>query len=409
MIKACLIGKKLGHSYSPFIHSFFGYEYKNVELEEDKIEDFLKNGEYNAFNVTVPYKKTVIPFLDEVDELAKRLGAVNTIIRKNGKLFGFNTDYYGFQYLVESNKVYVKGKKVLVLGTGGASAVVQAYMNDYGANVIVVGRTSENNYNNIYRHYDAKIIINTTPVGMFPNNLKSPLDLSEFKELEFVGDLIYNPFKTAILLQAESMGVKIENGLSMLIFQAIRSANFFTDKDFSYLFSNIYKKLSLRARNIVLIGMPSSGKTTVGKNLSKAINREFIDLDEEIVKKENCDIPTIFKEKGEPYFRKTENELLNEFSKLNNKVISLGGGACMHENAKKQLAQNSIVVYLTRQTVSTKGRPLLAQDGLNAYKKLEKERMPVYKSLANVEIANDGKIESTVNQIIEVIYENSSY
>lgn len=408
MINACLIGKKLGHSYSPFIHSFFGYDYQNVELEEDNIERFLKNSPFNAFNVTVPYKKTVMPYL-ELDELAKRLGAVNTIVKRDGKLYGYNTDYYGFKYLVESNGVNVKDKKVLILGTGGASAVANAYMNDCGANVIVVGRTSENNYNNICKHYDAKIIINTTPVGMYPDNLKSPLDLSPFKELEFVGDLIYNPFKTAILLQAESMGIKTENGLSMLVYQAIQASFYFTGKNFSSLFNKIYSILSLKARNIVLIGMPSSGKTTVGKLLAKELKREFIDLDEEIVKKEKCDIPTLFKEKGEPYFRKVENEILNELSKLNDKVISLGGGACMHENAKNQLKQNSVIVYLTRTAISTNGRPLLAKNGLEAYKKLQEIRTPVYKSLADYEIANNGKIGNTVNKIKEVLNENNSY
>lgn len=408
MIKACLIGKKLGHSYSPFIHSFFGYDYQNVEVEEDRIESLLKNSDFNAFNVTVPYKKIVMQFV-EMDDLAKRLGAVNTIVKKDGKLFGFNTDYYGFKYLVESNGVDVKNKKVLVLGTGGASAVASAYMNDNGANVIVVGRTSENNYSNIDRHYDAKIIINTTPVGMFPDNLKSPLDLSNFKKLEFVGDLIYNPFKTAILLQAERMGIKTENGLSMLVYQAIRASYHFTGVDFSSLFGEIYSTLSLKARNIALIGMPSSGKSTIGRQLAKAMNREFIDLDEEIVKRENCDIPTIFEKKGEEYFRKVENELLNEFSKLGDKVISLGGGASMHPNARDQLKQNSIVVYLKRSAISTKGRPLLAKNGLEAFKKLEQIRTPVYKSLADFEIENDGKISDTVNKIIEVLNENNHY
>lgn len=407
MINACLIGKKLGHSYSPFIHSFFGYDYQNVEIDEDNIENLLKNSDFNAFNVTVPYKKTVMPYL-ELDELAKRLGAVNTIVKKDGKLYGYNTDYYGFKYLVESNGVEVKNKKVLILGTGGASAVVKAYMNDCGADVIVVGRTSENNYENIYKHYDAKIIINTTPVGMYPDNLKSPLDLSPFKELEFVGDLIYNPFKTALLLQAESMSVKTENGLSMLVYQAIQAGYYFTGKDFSNLFNKIYSILSLKARNITLIGMPSSGKTTVGKKLATALKRDFIDLDEEIVKRENCDIPTIFKDKGESYFRKVENEVLNDFSKLGDKVISTGGGACMHENAKNQLKQNSIVVYLTRSAISTKGRPLLAKNGLDSYKKLEEVRTPVYKQLADFEISNNGKLDDTVNKIIEVLNENNS-
>lgn len=408
MINACLIGKKLGHSYSPVIHSYFGYPYSNVEVEENYIENLLKNSEFNAFNVTVPYKKTVMPYV-ELDELAKRIGAVNTIVKKNGKLYGYNTDYYGFKFLVESNNVDVKNKKVLILGTGGASAVVNTYMQDSGANVVIVGRKSENNYDNLYKHYDAKIIINTTPVGMYPNNLVSTIDLSNFTELEFVGDLIYNPFKTALLLQAEELGISYENGLSMLIFQAIQAGYYFTGNDYTALFEEIYSTLSLKARNIILMGMPSSGKSTIGRKLAKVLNREFYDLDDEIVKKEKCDIPTIFREKGEPYFRDIENNVLEELSKQNDKVISLGGGAVMHQKAKNQIKQNSIVIYLTRNKISTKGRPLLAKNGVEAYQNLLKIRAPIYKSLSDFEIQNNGKVEDTIKSILEVLNENNRY
>lgn len=405
MIKACLIGKSLGHSYSPLIHSHFGYSYENVEIAENKIEDLLKNGPYNCFNVTVPYKKTVMQYLELSDD-ARKIGAVNTIVRKNGVLHGYNTDYYGFKHLIEDNSVDVKGKKVIVLGTGGASAVVQAYMHDEGAIVTVIGRKEENNYNNLYLHYDAEIIINTTPVGMYPNNLSKPIDLTPFTKCQFVGDVIYNPYKTALLLQADELGIPNANGLGMLIHQAIESARLFTEENHSDKYDDIYSELSLNERNIMLIGMPSSGKSTVGRFLASKLNREFIDLDKEIIRKEKRDIPDIFRQHGEKYFRNVENELLEKFSKLSGKVIALGGGTIMGNNACQMIKQNSIVVYLTRSEVSFKGRPILMKGGIETYQKLLSERTPIYKALADIQIENNSSLDETINKIIGALNEN---
>lgn len=405
MIKACLIGKCLGHSYSPLIHSHFGYSYENVEIAENKIEELLKNGSYNCFNVTVPYKKTVMEYL-ELSEHARKIGAVNTIVRKNGILYGYNTDYYGFKHLIEDNSVSVKGKKVIVLGTGGASAVVQAYMHDEGAVVTVIGRKEENNYNNLYLHYDAEIIINTTPVGMYPNNLSSPIDLTPFTKCQFVGDVIYNPYKTALLLQADQLGIPNANGLGMLIHQAIEAAKIFTGESHCDKYGAIYRELSLNERNIILIGMPSSGKSTVGRALASKLNRDFIDLDKEIIRKEKRDIPDIFKYNGEKYFRKVENALLEEFAKLSGKVIALGGGTVMGNNAYQMIKQNSIVVYLTRTKVSFKGRPILMKGGDDAYQRLLSERTPVYQALADIQIENNSSLDETTNKIIGALNEN---
>lgn len=408
MIKACLIGKKLGHSYSPVIHAYFGYEYENAELEENQIEDFLLHGEFDCFNVTVPYKKAVMPFLTLSPE-ASELGAVNTIVRKDGVLTGYNTDYYGFSRLIEDNGVNVAEKKVVILGTGGASSVVQAYMKKKGANFVVVGRKETNNYDNLYLHYDADIIVNATPVGMYPNNLESPIDLKHFSNCSFVADLIYNPFKTAILLQADELGIKNANGLSMLVWQAIKASEYFCGKDNSNLFEKIYSDLCFKEKNIILVGMPSSGKSRIGKALAKKLGREFFDLDKEIEKREQKDIPTIFAEQGEEYFRKLESEILGELSKLSGKVIATGGGSVMGENAKYKIKQNSFVVYLKRKKISTHGRPLLASNGISAYKKLQIERDPVYTSLADVIVQNDGPVEKTINSIIGELYENNCY
>ena len=214
-----LIGEHLGHSYSKLIQEKLldNYTYEIQEVSKEDLDSFMKKREFKAINVTIPYKQAVIPYLEEMDQAARKIGAVNTIVNRNGKLYGYNTDYYGFQKMIEGNGINVANKKVLILGTGGASAVVKTYMTDFGANVRVVGRTSEYNYNNLYLNYDAEIIINTTPVGMYPDNLVAPLDLSPFKHLEFVGDLIYNPYKTALLLQASDLGIKNDNGLSMLV------------------------------------------------------------------------------------------------------------------------------------------------------------------------------------------------
>lgn len=405
MIKACLLGKSLGHSYSPLIHSHFGYNYENVEIAESKIENLLKNGPYNCFNVTVPYKKTVMQYL-ELSELARKIGAVNTIVRRDGVLYGYNTDYYGFKHLIEDNSVSVKGKKVIVLGTGGASAVVQAYMHDEGALVTVIGRKKENNYSNLHLHYDAEIVINTTPVGMYPKNLTAPIDLTPFTKCQFVGDVIYNPYKTALLLQADKLGIQNANGLGMLIHQAIEAAKLFTGEDHCDKFEAIYKELSFNERNIMLIGMPSSGKSTIGRRLSIKLNREFIDLDKEIIRKEKRDIPDIFRQSGEKYFRKIENAKLEEVSKLSGAVIALGGGTIMGNDAYRMIKQNSIVVYLTRAEVSVKGRPILMKGGIEAYQRLLTERTPVYQSLADITINNNSSIDETIKELVGVIYEN---
>lgn len=405
MIKACLLGKSLGHSYSPLIHSHFGYSYENVEIAESKIENLLKNGPYNCFNVTVPYKKTVMQYL-ELSELARKIGAVNTIVRRNGVLYGYNTDYYGFKHLIEDNSVSVKGKKVIILGTGGASAVVQAYMRDEGALVTVIGRKEENNYSNLHLHYDAEIIINTTPVGMYPKNLTAPIDLTPFTKCQFVGDVIYNPYKTALLLQADQLGIPNANGLGMLIHQAIEAAKLFTGENHCDKFEAIYKELSFNERNIMLIGMPSSGKSTIGRRLSIKLNREFIDLDKEIIRKERRDIPDIFRQSGEKYFRKIENAKLEEVSKLSGAVIALGGGTIMGNDAYRMIKQNSIVVYLTRAEVSVKGRPILMKGGIEAYQRLLTERTPVYQSLADITIDNNSSIDDTIKELVGVIYEN---
>ena len=314
-MKCGLLGRKLGHSYSPQIHSLLGnYRYDLVEVEPELLKSALDNTEYTGFNVTIPYKKAVIPFCDTLSPVAQRLGAVNTIVRRrDGSLIGHNTDYFGFQTMVESTGLQVSGKKVLVLGSGGASNTVCAVMEQLGANVIVISRSGDNNYGNIHLHSDAAVIVNATPVGMYPAVGISPVDLAAFPMLEGVLDVIYNPARTQLLLDAERRGLITANGLLMLVAQAKESAEWFTGSTISdEQISRIHGILKQQMENIVLIGMPGCGKSTVGKLLAESLNKQFIDADDEIVAAAGKPIPRIFAEDGESVFRNWESQILEK-------------------------------------------------------------------------------------------------
>ena len=284
-----LLGRTLRHSYSPQIHALLGdYEYRLFEVEPQDLEAFLKKREFGGINVTIPYKKDVLPYLSGISDNAKRIGAVNTIIvKEDGGLYGDNTDYDGFLCLVQKSGFQVKGKKALVLGTGGASLPISAVLSDLGAReVVFISRSGENNYQNLSRHADADFIVNTTPVGMYPNNLKAPLSLSEFPNLSGVLDIVYNPQKTKLILDAERLGIPAFSGLLMLVAQGKRAAELFLGHDIPDSETDrIFKKLSTEMQNIVLVGMPGCGKTTVGKALAEQLNRPFFDADEEILKR----------------------------------------------------------------------------------------------------------------------------
>ena len=354
-LKTGLIGKKLGHSFSPQIHSFLAdYEYKLYEMEENEVGDFLFSCGLDALNVTIPYKKTVIPYLKEISETAKRIGSVNTIVRRNGELYGYNTDYYGFSYMVSLSGIKIKEKKVLVLGSGGASLTVKAVLNDLGAGeIITVSRSGEDNYENISRHKDADVIVNTTPVGMYPNNGASPVDLSIFDALSGVLDLIYNPSVTKLLYDAKALGIPCINGLSMLSSQAKRAAELFTGREITEdPTPAIVKSIEGQLKNIVLIGMPGCGKSTAGKLLSEKLSRPFIDTDEIIIRNSHMRIPEIFSLYGEDEFRKREHEAAKEAGKVSGAVIATGGGIITREENYYPLHQNSFIVWLQRDTHS---------------------------------------------------------
>lgn len=301
MEKFGLIGKTLKHSYSKIIHGELGnYDYDLYEIAPENLKEFVLSGKLKGYNVTIPYKKDIIPYLDEVDELALKIGAVNTVVEKDGKRYGFNTDFLGMKYMLSRAGITLKDKVVMLLGSGGTSNTANAVVLSDGAKeVIKVSRTGEVNYQNCFERKDVEVIINTTPVGMFPNNYESPLSISGFPNLIGVADVIYNPNLTALTAQAKERGIKYANGLPMLVAQAKYAMELFLDKTVSdSVIEKVLSKLEKETLNIVLIGMPGSGKTTVGKALAELLGREFIDTDLEIEKRENRDIPLIFKENG---------------------------------------------------------------------------------------------------------------
>ena len=391
MISCGLIGAKLGHSYSPQIHALLGeYPYKLYELREEEVGPFLKNnGEWTALNVTIPYKKTVLPFMDEVSDTVRRTGSVNTVVRRqDGTLFGDNTDVYGFVDTVKRSKIDVAGRKTLVLGSGGASVAVCESLRLLGAETIVISRSGENNYGNLDRHADAEIIVNTTPLGMFPNNGAAAVDVRDFPLIKGVFDLIYNPAKTELLLECEAAGIPAFNGLHMLVAQAKRSSELFTGHAIpDGAIDRVRDAVAARMRNIVLIGMPGSGKSTVAAEIGKLTGRTVVDTDAEILKKTGRTPADIIKNDGEETFRKVESEVLKEFGKQSGLVISAGGGVVTREENYKTLRQNSFIVRVKRPLalLPVKDRPLSQGRPLE---ELAAEREPLYRKFADAEVDN---------------------
>ena len=405
--KRCgLIGEKLGHSFSPAIHGKLAdYEYKLYELSPEQLGPFLEKKEYDGLNVTIPYKKTVIPYCDELTEAARSIGSVNTIVKRpDGTLLGHNTDYDGFMWLLKNAGAQVKGKKAVVLGTGGASVTVQAALRTLGASpVIVVSRSGEDNYENISRHSDAKILVNATPVGMYPKTGVSPVDLDTFTALEGVFDVVYNPAKTQLLLEAEKRGIPCANGLGMLVAQAKAACERFTGKpiDDEKVYT-IKAEMERNTRNLMLIGMPGSGKSTVGAALAESLGRKLVDVDERIVELAGCSIPEIFEKEGEEGFRRIEHQALCQVSKESGLVIATGGGVVTRPENMDPMRQNSLIVWLLRDTalLPRDGRPLSQTNSLT---EMFKVREPLYRAAADCVADNNGSLEDTVKQILEAM------
>ena len=399
-----LLGKKLGHSYSPKIHSYLSdYTYELFEKSPEELEFFLKHGDFSGLNVTMPYKKDVIPYLDELSDRAAELGAVNTIVRRNdGTLIGHNTDYFGFQSMLNRSGLQVAGKKVLVLGSGGASATAVAVLKKQGSNVVVISRNGESNYNNLEQHADASVIVNTTPVGMYPNVGVSPVELALFHELEGVLDVVYNPARTQLLLDAEEIGLIANNGLWMLVAQAKESAEWFTGTTISdNKIADIHRILQKQMENLVLVGMPGCGKSTIGSLLANLLNKKFVDADEVVAKQAGMTIPEIFATSGEKGFRDIETRVLSELGKESGMVIATGGGCVTRQENYPFLHQNGRILWIRRdiEKLPVNGRPLSQRSNLEEMYRI---RRPHYEAFADYSVDNDGSQEETVAQILNM-------
>lgn len=399
-----LLGRKLAHSYSPQIHGCLGsYSYGLFEKEPEQLEAFLRSGEFTGLNVTIPYKKDVIAYLDELSPKAKLLGAVNTIVRRaDGTLIGHNTDYFGFETMLRSSGLTVANKKVLVLGSGGASNTAAAVLRSEGAQVVVISRSGEDNYGNLSKHADATVIVNTTPVGMYPHTGEVPVRLADFPSLEGVLDVVYNPARTQLLMDAEAAGLPAVNGLLMLVAQAKEAAEWFTGQPLEdALIPSIHAALRRQMENIVLIGMPGSGKTTVGKLLAAQTGKEFVDADAAIEEAAGKTIPEIFAESGEAGFRTWETQVLAQLGKQSGLVIATGGGCVTREENYPLLHQNGTIFCLHRalDQLPTDGRPLSRQGKLEEMYRIRK---PMYQRFADHHIHNDSAAQDAAAAIIKL-------
>ena len=405
-----LLGRKLGHSWSPQIHAALGCEaYTLFEREPKDLAEFLSRADIGGLNVTIPYKRDVMAYCDVIDETAKAIGSVNTLVRRaDGKLYAWNTDAAGFRWMAERAGIRMDGKKVVILGSGGASLTAQAVCKAMCAReVIVVSRSGEHNYENLSRHADAEILVNTTPVGMYPAVGVSPVDLAAFPQCEGVLDVIYNPRRTALLLQAEERGIPCSDGLPMLVAQAKAAEEYFFENQIPDSENErILSMLRQEMTNIVLIGMPGCGKSTLGEVLSALTGREAIDLDRCIVEKAGLPIPEIFASEGEAAFRALEREVTAEIGKLSGKIILTGGGVVKDHRNYAPLHQNGRIYHLVRDlnALPTDGRPLSQTTNLEV---MWVEREPLYTAFRDAVIDNNGPVEETAKAIWRDFCENS--
>ncbi len=404
-MKYGLLGRKLGHSYSPQIHKEFGdYSYSLYEIEPEALQSFLAMESFSGINVTIPYKKDVMACCARLTEVAQKLGAVNTLIRnKDGTLTGHNTDYYGFQSMLQHSGLKPEGKKVLVLGSGGASNTVCTVLRELGARVTVISRSGENNYSNLHLHKNCSIIVNTTPVGMYPDNGATPLSLEHFPCLEGVLDLIYNPAKTKLILDAEKRHLKAENGLWMLIAQAKESAEWFTGKPIpESRISQIYSQMQSNMKNIILIGMPGCGKSTIGRLLAEKTGRKFVDADAYWEEMFEQSIPEYIRKNGEAAFRENECYVIAELGKQSGFVIATGGGCVTKKENYMPLHQNGTIVWLKRSLdqLPTDGRPL---SQLTSAEDMFTIRKPMYQAFSDCEIENNSEPDAVADKIIQLL------
>ncbi len=403
------IGEKLTHSFSKEIHKLlFDYDYKIQEIPQGELDTFMTKRDFKAINVTIPYKQDVIPYLNWISDTAKQIGAVNTIINREGKLYGYNTDFAGMTALIKLNGIEINSKKVLILGSGGTSKTAVAVAEHLGAKeVIRVSRTAKEDcitYEDAYKNFaDAQVIINTTPCGMYPSIIGEPINLDKFSKVEAVIDAIYNPLRSNLVAKAKTKGIKATGGLYMLVAQAAFAAELFIDTnvDESRVY-DVYKKIVSTKRNIVLTGMPSSGKSTIGKQLANELGMQFVDTDKEIEKLAGKTIPEIFETQGESGFRDIESRVIAEVSAKQNCIIATGGGAILREQNITLLKGNGTIYFIDRpleKLVTTDDRPLSSNrdDLVKRYN----ERYDIYCDTADKIVVNDSEIESVIDTIKE--------
>ena len=403
-----LIGEKLGHSFSAVIHAMLkSNPYELVELPSDEIEAFFSKKDFCAINVTIPYKTTVIPYLSHISERARAIGAVNTVVNRGGELWGYNTDFYGICALVAHADISLNNKKVAILGTGGTSKTVRAVAEFMGADeILLVSRRSGEGvvtYADLYEnHTDVEVIFNTTPVGMYPNSEATPIDVSAFSKLEGVIDTIYNPLRTQLVLDAQKRGIPAEGGLYMLVAQAVRASELFLDCTYDDgTIERIYQTLLGQMQNLVLSGMPASGKSTVGKLLAQELNRPFFDLDEEIVREAGRPIPEIFASDGEIAFRDIETRVLREvFANQKGIVLATGGGAVLRDENVDFLRRNGKIYFIDRpleDLIPTSNRPLASSR--EAICRRYEERYERYCKTADCRIDGKGSVDEVAARI----------
>ncbi|MBQ8684351.1 MAG: AAA family ATPase [Clostridia bacterium] len=403
-----LIAEHLGHSFSPEIHrKLFGYEYELKELAPEELASFMMAREFRAVNVTIPYKEAVLPYLDEISNTAKAIGAVNTVVNDGGRLIGYNTDFSGMTALIERSCISLQGKKVLILGSGGTSKTALAVAKSLGcAEALRVSRTGQEDcitYEEATRHMDTQIIINTTPCGMFPKIGTAAVDVAAYPRLEGVVDAVYNPLRSRLVCDAKAAGIPAVGGLYMLVAQAAFAAEKFIGHTAPpEKVEAIYRELLASKQNVVLVGMPGCGKSTVGKALASALGMEFIDTDEEIVRQDGRPIPAIFEAVGEAGFRDIEQRIIHQVAARQHTVIATGGGAILREENVRILRENGILYFIDRpleQLVATSDRPLSSNRADLEHRYAE--RYPIYCRVCDAHIRSANAIAETVQTIKE--------
>lgn len=406
-MKFGLIGYPLGHSWSKQIHShFISDPYEMFEMKEDALDAFFEKKDFDGINVTIPYKTSVMKYLDAIDPMAEKIGAVNCIVNRNGKLTGYNTDYLGFQSMLVAHGVNVKDANIAVLGSGGASKAITAALQQLGGNVSIVSRRKRYgviSYDELYQNEEKfSVIVNTTPVGMYPENDETPIDITKFTKVKTVVDIIANPLRSRLLFEAKIQGIQTIGGFEMLVRQAFYADEYFKDQKLDE--NKIQKCMNAmyqERRNYVLIGMPTAGKTTVSQIFGEYMQRTPVEMDDEIVKILGTSIKECFATKGEAYFRNIETQVARDHREANGEIISCGGGVIKIKETMRNLWQNGIVIWIKRDLsylYPTDTRPLSSSE--DAIKKMYEERLPLYEKYSDVQIENNGTKEETIQKIL---------